>query len=275
MTAHANPFPGMDPYFEERWREVHARLIVYASNQLSPQMPSDLEINIEGSVAVCANGDYDHTRRPDLHISEDDSRGFGDGAEAGVVVADAVSVAEPLVMRIERIIERRLEVVDAAGRLITAIEFISPWNKLGARARARYALKQDTYLSAGVNLVEIDLIRRGETLAPITAEDYPLQFRPMYMVCVYPAEAPENIEVYRAPLRQRLPNSPVPLRPGERDAVLQLQPLIDDCYRDGQFYRTNYDRNPDPPLPPADAEWLDKLLREKGLRQSTLAKVDE
>jgi hypothetical protein len=33
-------------------------------------------------------------------------------------------------------------------------------------------------------------------------------------------------EVFRVPLRERLPNIPIPLRPGEPDAVLQLQPLI-------------------------------------------------
>lgn len=33
-----SPFPGMDPYLEAHWRDVHTRLIVYASDQLRSQM---------------------------------------------------------------------------------------------------------------------------------------------------------------------------------------------------------------------------------------------
>lgn len=29
----------------------------------------------------------------------------------------------------------------------------------------------------------------------------------------------------------------IPLRRGERHVVLQLESLIDDCYRDGRYYR--------------------------------------
>ena len=29
-----SPFPGMDPYLESHWRDVHARLIVYISDQM-------------------------------------------------------------------------------------------------------------------------------------------------------------------------------------------------------------------------------------------------
>jgi len=28
----ASPFPGMDPYLEQFWRDVHARLIIYAAD---------------------------------------------------------------------------------------------------------------------------------------------------------------------------------------------------------------------------------------------------
>ena len=34
-----SPFPGMDPWLEQRWRDVHARLIVYIANQLQAQLP--------------------------------------------------------------------------------------------------------------------------------------------------------------------------------------------------------------------------------------------
>jgi len=47
-----SPFPGMDPYMESRWADIHARLIVYASNQLNSQLPGDLSARIEETLTV-------------------------------------------------------------------------------------------------------------------------------------------------------------------------------------------------------------------------------
>ena len=68
------------------------------------------------------------------------------------------------------------------------------------------------------------------------------------------------------PLRQALPNLPVPLRPTDKDVVLRLQPLLDDCYRDGRYQRLNYHPDPVPRLGEADARWADSILKDKGLR---------
>jgi len=48
--------------------------------------------------------------------------------------------------------------------------------------------------------------------------------------------------------------------------VLQLQPLLDDCYRDGRDHRIDYRRDPVPRLSEDDSRWIDQLLREQGLR---------
>ena len=37
-----SPFPGMDPYLEQYWQDVHARLILYACDQLEDQLPGNL-----------------------------------------------------------------------------------------------------------------------------------------------------------------------------------------------------------------------------------------
>ena len=43
MTANKNtkksPFPGMDPYLEQHWGDVHTRLMFYISNQINAQLP--------------------------------------------------------------------------------------------------------------------------------------------------------------------------------------------------------------------------------------------
>jgi len=48
--------------------------------------------------------------------------------------------------------------------------------------------------------------------------------------------------------------------------VLQLQPLIADCYRDGRYDRIDYREEPIPRLSADDERWAAALLREKGLR---------
>ncbi len=37
-----SPFPGMDPYLEPFWGDVHQRLIVYSSDVLQKLLPGDL-----------------------------------------------------------------------------------------------------------------------------------------------------------------------------------------------------------------------------------------
>jgi hypothetical protein len=47
-----SPFPGMDPYLEARWGDVHQRLITYAADQLAPRLPADLRARVEERVFV-------------------------------------------------------------------------------------------------------------------------------------------------------------------------------------------------------------------------------
>lgn len=54
-----SPFPGMDPYIELRWPDIHARLLVYASNQLNSQLPGDLSARIEETLTVEEDEDGD------------------------------------------------------------------------------------------------------------------------------------------------------------------------------------------------------------------------
>src|SRR5262249_43382327 len=69
------------------------------------------------------------------------------------------------------------------------------------------------------------------------------------------------------PLRARLPVLPIPLRYGEKPVPLDLQALMDQCYRNGRYERTiDYRKDCMPPLSAEDAAWADELLREAGRR---------
>ncbi len=259
-----SPFPGMDPWLESRWPEVHARLIVYSSNQINRTLPDDLQANIEESLTVHASDQDSRGIRPDVHVTEDlFSNGAGGAATA---TSTAETIAEPLLMKRPPHPSRHVEIVDKDGRIITAIEILSPWNKVGSRNREQYTRKQLDYMAAGVNLVEIDLIRQGAYVLAAPLEDFQPGQRTPYLVCVYRDILPDQIEVYRAPLQDPLPNIPIPLRPHEKDIVLDLQALLNDCYRDGRYHRIDYTTAPRGTFDEVNTAWIDAQLRANGKR---------
>lgn len=82
-----NPFPGMNPWLERNWQEVHSRLVIYSGDQFQSQMPGGLRVRVEKGVAV----DSEERRgriRPDVHISE--SR---DGGSGGIALAEILRAA--------------------------------------------------------------------------------------------------------------------------------------------------------------------------------------
>lgn len=100
----------MDPYLESLWPEVHARLIVYASNQLNAQLPKDLQANIAENLAVYKD-DHKASIRPDLHVSQDSTfPASNDNASSAVVT-------EPLVLRRAPHPTRHVEIVDKGESL--------------------------------------------------------------------------------------------------------------------------------------------------------------
>ncbi len=55
--AEKGPFPGMDPWLERNWRDVHASLIFGAKELLNRVMPTDLVARSDDRIYVDAEGD--------------------------------------------------------------------------------------------------------------------------------------------------------------------------------------------------------------------------
>ena len=68
--------------------------------------------------------------------------------------------------------------------------------------------------------------------------------------------------MYLCPLRQALPTIRVPLRLGEPDVPLVLQPLADRCYRTGRYWLSSPSaKTLQPPLTDAgEAAWVEERL---------------
>lgn len=260
-----SPFPGMDPWLETHWRDVHSSLMVYARDALQDQLPGDLLARVEEGVSIDYGDDLRRTVVPDVHVAEEP------GSWSAVEPADAaVAVAEPIIVPVsDPRTERHLVIVDASSgnRVVTAV--LSPSNKIPGPDRESYRRKQKEYLEGGVNLVEIDLVRAGVFTSAVPLVNIDEPWRTPYSICVRRVDRPNDALVYRAPLRERLPAVRIPLRPSDRDVTLDLQSLIDQCYDRGRYWMMDYSSDPVPQLSLPDAQWADELLRAAGLRRTT------
>jgi hypothetical protein len=260
-----NPFPGMNPFFEQRWRGAHTALITYLRDALQERLPPDLIAGPEEEVVTIGAGESPTTYRPDVQVREPLTLKEPAVAEAATH-PPPTPATEPIRIMLDEEIERWLEIRDAASHLITVLELLSPSKKLESTDRDRYLRKRHTFISGGVNFVEIDLVRQGASVFPQSIRNVLQQKAACYGVCVFRAERPVEREAYPIRLRERLPAIRVPLRPTDADVVLDLQPLIDQCHERGRYHLLDYRLNPEPPLPPEDVAWVDEILRSHHLR---------
>lgn len=264
-----NPFPGMNPYLEPYWRDMHATLIVLMRQALNERLPDNLIARIEERVYVELPAAQPRGVYPDVRIIQH-RRAATEPSTATTAVATRPSTRPILVeVQSEPITETYINIIETAGeRVITSIEILSLANKLPGSGQAQYFKKQQEVLQAGVNLVEIDLLRTGEWVLSLPQGYLSEDVRGDYHVCVFRATQPDKREIYPIMLDEPLLAISIPLRAGEADVVLELQPLINRAYEQGRYHRLiDYTHDPPPPLTDAQRQWIDQLLREKGLRQ--------
>jgi len=255
-----NPFPGMNPWLQPFWRDVHAAFLVYARDQLNAELPSGLQARVDERLAIDADGETFHAYLPDVAITEPWDRPSGPLLGLG---GQTVTAAEPIVVDLGDEVLRHVEIVDSRAHVITAIELLSISNKIDSDAALAWRRKREDYLRGGISVVEIDLLRGGSWALPSRSLLKPV---PEGRVCHHAAVTrPPRIqrcEFYILPLRQRLPAIRVPLRPNEADVALDLQVLVDQCYQGGRYGSViDYSRPPEPPLPSDEAAWAEELLR--------------
>jgi len=259
-----NPFPGMNPFFEQRWRDAHTMLIAYLRDGLQERLPADLVAAAEEETVTIGIGESATTYRPDLQVRQPWMLKEPATTEVAAPPPSAIAT-EPIRVFADAETERWIEIREATGRLITVVEPLSPSNKLEAAERDRYRRKRRTFIGGGVNLVEIDLVRHGTPVFPEGIWNVLQRAGACYGVCVFRAAQPAAHEVYPIPLRERLPVIRVPLRPSDADVVLDLQPLIDQCHERGRYHLLNYRVDLQPALTPEEAGWADQVLRTQGL----------
>jgi hypothetical protein len=266
-----SPFPGMDPFLEDPavFPDLHDSLIAYLREALQSRLPQTYYAALGARVWV----EFAHrTIGPDVNVlRRDGGTTSGEPADGGVAVAPAVR-AKPVVVRVPHD-ERRetfVEIYASDGRrLVTSIEVLSPANKTpGEHGQDLYLQKQRELLRSQVHLVEIDLLRRGEHATAVPRDRAVAEAGPFdYHVCVHRFDRFQEFVVYPIQLPEPLPEIAIPLLPGDQPVVIDLQAVFTRCYDIGAFdRRIDYAaRVPGPPLRPDPAEWVARLLREKGI----------
>jgi hypothetical protein len=255
------PFPGLNPYFEAEWFQVHPLMIAYALGQIQRQLPKDLRVVIEQGMSISARPpEEDKRARPDVSVWK--------LREDTLLATAPPNFVPPLTRTVTSPKPRHLAIRQSNGDLITAIEFLSPTNKHSGGAIA-YLQKRQSIIGMGVNLVEVDLIRKwGLALAQFETDEMAASIRllgvliPAHSVNVFRAENPLEREIYPITYQLPLPACKVPLRPDDSDIWLDLQKLAEQCHTDCAFDKTtDYTRTPEPPLSPEDTTWLDAHLK--------------
>jgi hypothetical protein len=262
----ASPFPGMDPYLESHWGDVHHALIMYSRDQLQDRLPAGLRARIGERVFVEPSNGNERSIYPDIHMVE-----HGRASESLPVSGTGLAVAEPLIIHFQNdpVTEGFIEIIDLSSgkQVITVVEVLSPSNKLRGPGRKLYRKKQQELIKGRVSLVEIDLLRTGRWTLAVRRSCIPPSYRTPYQICVCRGWRPTTAEIYRVPLSDRLPIIRIPLREEDADVPLDLQAALDQCYRNGRYDQDiDYKKEPDPPLDPAEASWANELLRGQGRR---------
>ncbi len=263
-----SPFPGMDPFIEDRglWPDFHDDLIAEIKRSLATRLPERYFVQTgERAYVVLAGTDQKETSPiyPDLGV-EKASRGAPRSGNTGDV-AVAEPALEPGVVTMRAFIEEHfreifIEIYEAepATRLVTCIEVLSPSNKRrGKKGWKLYLRKRNALLLSKANLVEIDLVRGGRRMPMV--EPWPAS--PYYLLVGRARQVP-YCRVWPAHFQQPLPEIPVPLAPPDADLPLALQPMIEAVYDRSRYARRLDYRKPlTPPLSPEEIAWLAERLR--------------
>jgi hypothetical protein len=262
-----SPFPGMDPYLESRvhFEGFHNIFIVFLTGELNATLPREFVARVGERLYVLEPSQA----VPDVTIFQWRA---GNGNTA-VLTRPEVQTDAPLLVYSapEQMRESFIEIVPARqeGRIITAIELLSPANKENGRGREEYVAKQGELLHSDTHLIEIDLLRGGTHTIAASRPDVIRRHNGLwdYLICLHRANAGYQYETWPRTVRDVLPHILVPLTENYPDVSLDLQSALTRAYDEGAFDRMiDYSANPTPPLAESDAAWADALLRSAGLR---------
>ncbi len=215
-----------------------SEILAQLNPQIYPAYIAELEVyNILQNVQVSGkSGTY-----PDVAVYEQ-------APDADFVRSQIATISQPS-LRVATVVEattkgREILVYATETReLITAIEILSPANKVG-NGLTQYREKRDKILRSDVHLVEIDLIRGGmrpgNELIGVTETDY--------IFLTNRAYTNRFSDIWQVDLNESLPTIPVPLLYPDSDIPLDFTQILNSIYTRYLYHAVlDYTKPPAPP----------------------------
>jgi Protein of unknown function (DUF4058) len=230
-------------------------MMVAIADDLAPKLRPRYRVAIEQRVYLSStNEDRKLVGIPDVTVSERENLGR---SVATVLSPSNKTIAISLPLP-EEIRESYLEVREVnSGRVITAIELLSPKNKKSGEGRVAYDRKRQQVLASATHLVEIDLLRQGRKFPLDTTVAVP-----QYYVLVARGDRRPAADLYAFTLREPIPAFLLPLAGGEPEPEVDLQQIFAGVYdRAGFDLAIDYKNPPLPKLNDADTQWALQFLK--------------
>jgi hypothetical protein len=265
-----SPFPGMDPYLEDPglWPDVHHELISVARELLQDRLSPKYIVRVEERVYVSGPDDEARLQRiPDVQVLVSPKHSAGRLKKAPAPASVAVlERPRPIELKLEpaEVHEARLNIISREDRFIVAvIEVLSPANKAhGAAGRENYLQKREEVLASHSHLIEIDLLRAGESVFSrdeLPPHDYAVR------VSKYITGSDRRAWAWPIVLQCPLPEIFIPLRAGDADALLDLQAALGLVYKRASYeLELDYSKPPVPPLQGEQAAWSAQIVASGG-----------
>ena len=232
----------MDPYLEGHlWPDVHNSLAYLIKVHLAAQLPDDYLVHLNSYTVEDTSPEEDvGIMYPDVEVF----RRAKQVREPDANYADQTT-PETIVLPTVKPVDVRIPCVEIRDRkknkLITAIEILSPVNKRQPGLEP-YREKRLRLHYAGVHLLEIDLLRRGQR--PLAHPYLPAAH---YIVTLTRA-GQGRTQVWAMDVKTPLPVVPVPLKKSHRDIALDLGRAMRELYDQGYFSKSiDYSEAPPPP----------------------------
>jgi Protein of unknown function (DUF4058) len=249
-----SPFPGMNPYLErdDIWLDFHQSFIPALRETLAEQVRPKYLVKLEEQLFIheLPENQRRFVGRADVSLAQP-ARAGGDAVAVETAAPAYGRLVEPVDIEPHTYIEIR----DRHGLdLVTVIELLSPSNKQTGGDRDQYLAKPHKLLSSPTHLIEIDLLRSGPRL--------PLDGLPACDYCVTVSRAQERprVGIWPIQLKDKLPIIPVPLRPPDADATVDLQAILHRVYDAAGYADYLYSTPPRPPLDAKSATWARQFV---------------
>jgi hypothetical protein len=248
----------MDPYLEDPtiWSGVHTSFIVAMMGELNRSMPEGYVACIEEYLWIEDTDNAERTLlgKPDVLIPEPAKHRNGQTSGTAVLTQPTTRGMLP---KNKKKKHRYLQIITPSnGRVLTAIELLSPSNKRTGEDRAAYLQKRKEFLAV-VDFVELDLLRAGHRMPMGQPAPPPTDY---YAFICRENEYPRS-ETWAFSVRDPLPVIPIPLAGTAKDIPLDLRTTLNKMFELSSIERRiDYSIPPRPPLHTADAEWAASFL---------------